>query len=283
MKVVVTGATGQLGAATADAWEAAGHDVIRFTRCDLDITDHAAVRRVIGAAAPDVIINCAADNRVDAAESSPLPPLAVNALAVGSLARLSADLDATFVHYSTDFVFDGETDRPYLETDLPNPRSVYAMTKSLGEMLAVDAPRHYVLRVESLFGGKTGGSSIDRLWAALSSGQPVRAFSDRVVSPSFVDDVVLATHRLVERQTPAGLYHCVNTGHATWFEVIDHLRQLGGYPRSLLSALRAADTNVPAPRPLFAALSNSKLLRAGIVMPTWQDAVAQFVSKRWRG
>lgn len=283
MKVVVTGAAGQLGAATADAWSATGHEVIPFTRRDLDINDHAAARRLIGAVAPDVIINCAADNRVDAAETAPLPPLAVNAMAVGALARLSADLDATLVHYSTDFVFDGETDRPYVETDLPNPRSVYAMTKLLGEMLAADAPRHYVLRVESLFGGRTGGSSIDRMWAAMSSGQPVMAFSDRVVSPSFVDDVTAATRALVERRAPVGLYHCVNGEYATWFEVVDAMRRLGGYPESRLTASRAVDAGLRAPRPLFAALSNAKLREAGIPLPSWRDAVTRYVGRRQHG
>ena len=282
MKVVVTGAAGQLGAATALAWTAAGHEVSGLTRTDLDLTNPARVRAVIEAIRPELIINCAADNGVDAAEATPLPPLATNAWAVRTLARLAADLDCTLVHYSTDFVFDGETDRPYSEDDAPNPRSVYGMTKLLGEMLAADAPRHYVLRVESLFGGATGGSSIDRLWTMMASGEQAAAFSDRVVSPSFVDDVVEATRALVERGAHAGLYHCVNTGHATWLEVTDHLRQLGGFPANLLSARRAADTAFPAPRPLFAALSNTKLREAGIPMPHWQDAMARYATRRQR-
>ncbi len=277
MKVVVTGAAGQLGAATVAAWTAAGHSVTGLTRSELDLTVPAAVRRVIGAIAPDTIINCAADNRVDAAQTAPMQPLAANAWAVGTLARLAADLGATLVHYSTDFVFDGETSRPYTEDDPPNPRSVYGMTKLLGEMLATDASRHYVLRVESLFGGPQRRSSLDRLWALMAAGQPAMAFSDRVVSPSFVPDVVRATRTLVEDHAPAGLYHCVNTGHATWLTVADELRRLGGFPDHCLRAGRAADTDFAAPRPLFAALSNATLLRAGIAMPTWQDAVARYV------
>ena len=282
MRVVVTGAAGQLGAATARAWTAAAHEVTGLTRSDLDLTQPAAVRIAIEAIRPELIINCAADNRVDAAETAPLPPLATNAWAVGTLARLAADLDATFVHYSTDFVFDGEANRPYTEGDAPNPRSVYGMTKLLGEMLAADAPRHYVLRVESLFGGMTGGSSIDRLWSLMASGEQAAAFSDRVVSPSFVDDVIDATRALVERRAPVGLYHCVSTGHGTWLEVTDYLRELGGFPASLLSGRRATEMTFPAPRPLFAALSNAKLLQAGVPMPSWQDAMTRYVSRRQR-
>ena len=282
MNVVVTGAAGQLGDATVRAWSDAGHTVAALTRSDLDITSPPAVRSVIGAIRPDLIINCAADNRVDAAQSAPLPPLAVNAWAVGTLAHTAADLGATLVHYSTDFVFDGETDRPYTESDAPNPRSVYGMTKLLGEMLATDSPRHYVLRVESLFGGATGGSSIDRLWSLMESGQQAKAFSDRVVSPSLVEDVVGATRALVEQDAAAGLYHCVNTGYASWFDVIDELRQLGGFPRSVLAAGRAADATFPAPRPMFAALSNGKLHDTGIAMPSWQDAIARYANSRRR-
>lgn len=282
MNVVVTGAAGQLGAATVRTWSDAGHVVAGLTRSDLDITSAAAVRSVIGGIRPNLIINCAADNRVDAAQSEPLPPLAVNAWAVGTLARTAADLRATFVHYSSDFVFDGETDRPYTEGDAPNPRNVYGMTKLLGEMLATDAPRHYVLRVESLFGGATGGSSIDRLWSLMAAGQDAKAFSDRVVSPSLVEDVTAATRALVEQDAAPGLYHCVNTGHASWFDVIDELRQVGGFPQSVLSAGRAADAGFPAPRPMFAALSNHKLRDAGIAMPSWQDAISRYANGRAR-
>jgi len=282
VNVVVTGAAGQLGAATVRTWSDAGHRVAGLTRSGLDITSPAAVRSVIGGIRPDLIINCAADNRVDAAQSDPLPPLAVNAWAVGTLARTAADLGATFVHYSTDFVFDGETGHPYAESDAPNPRSVYGMTKLLGEMLATDAPRHYVLRVESLFGGATGGSSIDRLWSLMEAGKLATAFADRVLSPSFVEDVTRATRALVEHRAPEGLYHCVNTGHASWFEVIDELRQLGGFPPAVLAAGRAADTGFPAPRPMFAALSNQKLREAGISMPSWQDAIARYANGRRR-
>jgi dTDP-4-dehydrorhamnose reductase len=283
VKVVVTGAAGQLGAATVIAWTVAGHEVTGLTRADLDIARPDDVRRVMGDLRPDLIINCAADNRVDAAQTDPLPPLAANSWAVRSLARAASDLAAVFVHYSTDFVFDGESNRPYTEDDGPNPRGVYGMTKLLGEMLAADAPRHYVLRVESLFGGHTARSSIDRMWSMMAAGKAAVAFSDRVVSPSYVEDVTVATQALVEADAAPGLYHCVNTGHTTWFDVIDHMRNLGGFPQSLLTASLAAETNFPAPRPMFAALSNNKLREAGCDMPTWQDAIGRYVHVLKRG
>ena len=281
MNVVVTGAAGQLGAATVSAWSAAGHTVAGLTRSDLDITRAADVRRVIGAIRPDLILNCAADNRVDAAESAPLPPLAGNAWAVASLARLAADVGATFVHYSTDFVFDGDTDRPYTEADPPNPRSVYGMTKLLGEMLATDAPRHYVLRVESLFGRAPGGppakGSVQAIVEALRSGAVARVFEDRTVSPTYVPHAARAMRELLERGAPTGLYHCVSSGHCTWLEfALAAAEGLGVEPR--VQAVRVAEVKLRAERPKYCALSNARLAAIGVELPTWQAALKEYLS-----
>jgi dTDP-4-dehydrorhamnose reductase len=280
VNVVVTGAAGQLGTETATAWTTAGHIVTALKRADLDLTKAADIHRAMDRLRPDLVINCSADNGVDAAESNALPPLAVNAWAVAALARASAELGATFIHYSTDFVFDGTSNRPYREDDGPNPKSVYGMTKLLGEMLAADAPRHYVLRVESLFGGEVRHSSIDRLWDRMAAGQPAMAFADRTISPSFVRDITWATRTLVESHAPTGLYHCVNTGHASFFDVADHLRALGGFSTDLLTAGRVAEASLPAPRPMFTALSNQKLRDIGIPMPDWRDAISRYVTDR---
>ena len=150
MKVLVAGARGRLGSEVAREFRARG-EVVALGRADLDITDDARVLKRITAESPDLIINCAAYNAVDAAQNDPVSALHVNAFGVRALARAAAAVDATLVHYGSDFVFDGRSNRPYVESDRPNPQSVYAMSKLLGEWFAADAPRHYVLRVESLF------------------------------------------------------------------------------------------------------------------------------------
>jgi dTDP-4-dehydrorhamnose reductase len=274
--VLVLGAAGQLGAAMA---ETLGHfhEVVPQMRADLDITSADAVRETIAHICPDVIINCAAYNKVDAAETDPLPALATNAWAVRSIARAAADIDAVFVHFSTDFVFDGTTDRPYTETDPPNPRGTYAASKLLGEWFATGAPRHYVIRVESLFGGRMT-SSVDHLLNGIRAGESVRAFADRTVSPSFVEDVVEATRALVDGRGPYGLYHCVNTGWTTWLDVAQELARLAGKSDAVIEAVEMASSHLKAARPKFAALSNAKLESVGITMPTWQDALQRYVS-----
>ena len=160
----------------------------------------------------------------------------------------------------------------------PRPQGTYAISKLLGEWFAAELPRAYVLRVESLFGGANAKSSVDFLLRAIRAGKEARAFSDRVVSPSYVDDVVEATSALIERDGPPGLYHCVNTGLTTWFELARELARLAGRPDAVITAIQMKQAGLKTPRPRFAALSNAKLASVGIAMPTWQDALRRYVN-----
>jgi dTDP-4-dehydrorhamnose reductase len=277
--VVVTGAAGQLGQTMASAlgrrWP-----VEALTHADLDVTRTADVRRMFESIRPRAIVNCVGFNQVDRAEDEAELALAVNALAVRTLARAAAEAGAALVHYSSDFVFDGETDRPYREEDQPQPRSVYAASKLLGEWFAADAPVHYVLRVESLFGGagkRTG--SFDKIVDGIEAGAPVKVFVDRVVSPSYVWDVADATVHLLDSGAAPGLYHCVNSGAATWHEVAEEVaRRLG--VAATLEPIRLEDVKLPAARPRYCALANDKLEAAGAAMPPWQDALARYLESR---
>ena len=277
MKVLITGAAGQLGQAMV-ARLRREHDVTAWTRQDIDMSRHQDVRDAIAELAPEAIVNCASYNQVDAAEDDQVTPLDVNGMVVGTLARSAAALDAVLIHYSTDFVFAGTSTTPYIETDTPEPRSVYAQSKLIGEWLAADAPKHYVLRVESLFGGPHRRSSVDRIVDLVRSGQPAPVFADRVVSPSFVHDVAEASAFILRTAPAVGLYHCVNSGHATWLEVGQEIvKRLGGSEASL-KPISVNDVKLKASRPQFAALSNEKLARAGFVMPTWRDAIGRYLS-----
>jgi dTDP-4-dehydrorhamnose reductase len=280
MRVVVVGARGQLGAAVAHEFRR-DHDVTPFGHGDLDVNDGAAVRSTLAAAAPDVIINCAAYNAVDAAEDHPVDALRTNAFAVRNLARAAASGNAVLIHCGTDFVFDGASDRPYVEDDRPNPRSVYAASKLLGEWFASDAPRAYVLRVESLFGrapdGPPAKGSVESIVAALREGRAPRVFRDRTVSPTYVPHAAQAMRHLLECTAPIGLYHCVSSGHCTWLEfALEAASILGLEPR--VDAVSVADVALRAERPKYCALSNEKLVATGIAMPTWQDALKDYLS-----
>ena len=277
MRILIAGAAGQLGQAMV-ARLSGEHAVTAWTRADVDLTHHRAVRDAVMKLAPEAIVNCASFNQVDKSEEEQVTALEVNAMAVGTLARAAADLNAIFVHYSTDFVFSGATTRPYVESDVPEPRSVYAQSKLIGEWLAADAPQHYVLRVESLFGGPRRRSSVDRIVDAVRSGQPAPVFVDRVVSPSFVADVADASAFVLKTRPASGVYHCVNTGHATWLNVGEEIVRLLGKPATSLKPISVNDVSFPASRPQFAALSNEKLARAGYTMPSWQQAIARYLA-----
>jgi dTDP-4-dehydrorhamnose reductase len=277
-RVLVTGAGGQLGGAIADEF-GPDHEVTATTRADLDITDSAAIAAIVERVAPAVIVNCVGYNAVDAAEDAPRDALTVNAFAVRSLARAAVRASAVFVHYSTDFVFDGTSTRPYTEDDRPNPRSVYAESKLLGEFFARDVPRHYVLRVESLFGGRRRRSSVDLIVDAILARREARVFADRTISPSYTFDVARATREVVRREIPSGIYHCVNGGSVTWLGLAEEaLRRL--HVEAPIVPVRLQDVSLRAERPLYSVLSNERLASFGIVMPPWSDALARYLLRR---
>jgi dTDP-4-dehydrorhamnose reductase len=296
-RVLVTGASGLLGAAIVREFTQAGMDVHALCRADLDITAADAVDRAFDAIRPQVVVNCAAFNDVDGAERHAAAALSVNSLGVLALVRAAARGSAALVHYSSDFVFDGENTRPYTEQDEPRPRSNYAMSKLLGEWLALEStpepeparvpnaePRAssvWVLRVESLFGapapGRAEKGSVHGIVSRIKNGEDVPVFVDRTVSPTYTADIARATRALVDSKVPPGIYHCVNSGAATWPEVAEEAGRILGLPVRL-QAMTLESANLKAPRPRYCALSNAKLASAGIHMPPWQDALARYVS-----
>lgn len=281
MRVFITGAAGQLGSAIVGRF----HDceLVRPTSRELDITDGIALRRAVLDAAPSLIVNCAAYNNVDGAEDRPQDAFALNSFAVRTLARAAEDTGATLVHYGSDFIFDGTASSPYDESAQPSPRSKYGASKLLGEWFALEAPRSFVLRVESLFGtprsftGRRG--SMDGIVKGLEEGREIPVFTDRVITPGYVVDIAAATRHLVESAAAPGVYHCTNAGATRWTDIANELAsQLGVEPRLKL----VASNQVPlkASRPVYSALSVEKLARAGFRMPDWRDALKRWLAMR---
>ena len=281
-QITLIGADGRLGGVLLGELVTGGYQVTGLTLSDLDITDAERVAVTLERLRPDVIVNCSAYNAVDAAEDHPSAAFAVNATGPSVLADAADATGALLVHFSTDFVFDGRAREPYREDASPNPLGVYGQSKLAGEEAVRKSRRHYICRLESLFGGsgfQGHQATIDQIADRILDSRVVRAIADRTVSPSYAVDVAVATRRLIEIGAPYGVYHCVNSGYTTWIDLAHEVaRELGVLPQ--IEPILSADLHAVAPRPLFCALSNDKLLGVGIQIPTWQSAVRRHLAPR---
>ena len=288
MRVLITGAGGQLAADLARAFGDAGHETIGLRREDLDIADEAAVSARLDEVRPDAILNTAAYNRVDDAERAVDVAFAANAFGPHALARAAAELDALLVHYSTDYVVEGTKRTPYDEDDAPLPLSVYAASKLGGEyFVRAAAPRHYVLRVCGLFGpagrGTRHGNFVETMLRVAASGRPLRVVADQVMAPTATADVAAATLGLLDRRAPYGLYHCTAAGETSWYDYARAIFELAGVPADL-TPTTAAQYGAAARRPDYSVLDNAKLEAAGVARPRhWRDALAAYLAARAMG
>jgi len=275
--ILVTGAHGQLGREFLASFQDRGVPWIATDRQDLDITDDDQVRRFVEIRDITCIINCAAYNNVDLAEQEPEACRAVNTLAPGHLARAARERGVPFVTYSTDFVFDGETDRPYVETDPPHPLSVYGRSKLEGEQAVLQSnPQALVLRTSWLFGAH-GVNFVRRILELCESKNELRMVSDQVSAPTCTRDLVEATRLLLEAQA-SGLFHVSNSGVASKFEFAREIALAFGWPGRLFP-IDSKEFPAAAVRPAYSKLDTGKLEGAtGFTPPPWQARVREVVA-----
>lgn len=283
-KVIVFGGGGQLGIELCREFERRQWVVQRFDRHMLDITDAPAVEKTIAEVAPQVVINAAAYNQVDIAESEPALAFTINALAVRNVAVACRQTGAQLVHYSTDYVFDGTKGSPYVETDAPRPIGAYAVSKLGGELYAgayLDNP--LIIRTSGVFG--PGGLFTPRsnfpelMLRRAKDGEPIRVVADHVASPTYAPAMASRTADLVERGIQ-GLFHLGGGEPISWYDYAKLIFELAGLEPSL-TATNEREFRTAARRPKFSALSNSKLESVGIApMPPLRQAVADYLQAR---
>jgi dTDP-4-dehydrorhamnose reductase len=275
---VVFGARGTLGGALVPALGRAGWQVAAApARAECDITDARAVRELFARARPDVVFNAAAYTNVDRAEGEPDLAHATNATGAEIVAAAAADAAASVLHYSTDFVFDGARDRPYDERDSPSPIGHYAKSKAAGDArVAAANPRHFILRVGCLY-GRGGRNFPSTIVPRLRAGQTIRADRDRMVSPTWVQDVAAVSIALAATEHH-GLYHCTAHGETTWADFAREAADLLGVPAERVQTVASTELPFHEIRPRRPILDNRALRAIGLdTLPPWQDALRAFV------
>lgn len=261
MRLLVTGAGGQLGRDVVKCARDAGDDVIAADRSLLDITDEVQVRSMIADLRPDAIVNTAAYTAVDACESNVEYAFTANADAVGTLANAAAEVGAHLVHVSTDYVFDGTLDRPYREDDWTNPQSVYGQSKLAGEALVgSDAA---IVRT-SWVCGEHGNNMVKLVLRLAEPGADLAFVDDQRGCPTFTADLAAALRRIaLERR--AGIHHLTNQGAVSWFEFVREILLASGHDPSMVRPISTTDLDPPrpAPRPANSVLDNAAWRDAG--------------------
>jgi len=282
MKIMLIGSTGQLGSALLQ--ELRSEDVVALTHADIEVTDSASVRRSIELHRPQIVINTAAFHRVDDCESQVEKAFEVNAFAVRNLALACLEFKAGMVHFSTDFVFGGEKQEPYLETDRPEPLNVYGASKMAGEhLLAAVLPRHFLIRTCGLFGiggsKSKGGNFVESMLWRAAENKPLRVVNDQVVTPTYTVDLARKVSDLI-RTDAYGLYHISSNGSCSWFEFAQSIFELAGVKADLGPTSTEA-LGAPARRPRYSVLRNYRLERLGMDdMPSWKDGLSRYLAER---
>ena len=286
MKILVTGENGQIG------WElqrtlAPLGEIIAPGRDVLDLTNLGALREAVLTIRPRWIVNAAAYNTVDKAESERDLAYAVNADAPRALAGAAAEIGATLVHYSTDYVFDGSGNKPFREDVPVNPLNVYGESKAAGEAAIREThPRHLILRTSWIY-GRRGANFLTTMERLMRERSELRIVSDQIGAPTWSRHIAEATALVIaqidspargtDTPKPWGTYHLTHSGETSWFgfaEAILAGMQLANPPR--LQPVSSSEYSTPARRPLNSRLSNHKLLHVfGLALPHWSKSLGQ--------
>ncbi len=284
--MVVFGCRGQLGVEVVQVFQERGYRVTGFERSQVDIGDSAQVERAFAQEDPAIVVNAAAYNQVDVAEREPAPAMIANGLAVRNLAMCCRQYDARFVHFSTDYVFDGAAGRAYTEEDATHPLGAYAVSKLAGELYAqayLDRP--LIIRTCGVFGPgglqTARGNFVEVMLRLAANRQPIRVLDDHLASPTYAPLLAARSADLVDRGL-TGLFHIGGGQAISWFDYASMIFRIAGvYPE--LKATNEREFRTAARRPKYSALSNAKMERCGLEpFPPLETAVRMYLEARAR-
>jgi dTDP-4-dehydrorhamnose reductase len=276
MQILVTGAGGQVGCEVVPALVA--HDVVAKAHSQLDVTDDVAVRDVITTTRPDVVVHTAAWTAVDACESDPARAEHVNTQGTVNVTIAAHEVDARVFYLSTDYVFDGTKDSPYVETDEPNPASVYGRTKLGGELALSDDDT--IIRT-SWVNGRSGDNMVKTILRLAAEHDTLTFVDDQRGHPTFADDLAGMIVELVEREV-TGVFHATNQGVVSWYEFARETLRAAGLDPARVVPISTGDLDPPrpAPRPANSVLENAALRAAVIpLLPDFREPLARLVAE----
>jgi dTDP-4-dehydrorhamnose reductase len=277
---LVTGAAGMLGRDLISVLHAQGEEVTGLSRADLDITDEAAVREAVAEHLPTVVVNCAAWTAVDAAETHEAQAFAVNGCGAANLAAACRAAGVRLMHVSTDYVFDGDSAKPWAEDDLPGPRSAYGRTKLAGEQAVLNQlpGAGYVVRTAWLYGEY--GPNFVRTMIRLEASQPtVDVVTDQHGQPTWTHDVACQLAALEGAGARSGIYHATSSGETSWFGLAQEVFRLIGADPNRVQPTTSSQYRRPASRPTYSVLGHGAWTAADIPpIQDWRKALRQAMS-----
>lgn len=275
MKILVTGKTGQLG---HDLYELLKdkEEVIAVGREEFDITDINSTQKFIKEYLPDVILHCAAYTKVDDCEKNKDLAYKVNAIGTGNIASICSDIGAKMVYISTDYVFDGRKNTPYLEFDTPNPLNVYGKSKLAGEEIVKEIlDKHYIVRTSWLYG--INGNNFVKTMLRLSKERSIiKVVNDQHGIPTFTRDLAEGLYFLIKTDA-YGTYHMTNSGETTWYEFAKKIFEISKI-NVMVEPITTEEYNAPAVRPRYSVLDNYILkLRFNYEMRNWEEGLKTYL------
>ena len=281
MKIIIIGPTGQLGTDLMKTLRDE-HQVIGLTHQDIEVTDYNSCL-ILKEHHPDVIINTAAFHKTDQCEEEPLKTFSVNALGARNIATISKEIGATTMFIGTDYVFDGSKNEPYTEDDTPTPINTYGISKLAGEFYTKQNPKHYIIRLASLFGvagasGK-GGNFVETMITKAKKNETINVVDDMWISPTYSRDAATTIKNMLESKLPFGTYHSTNQGYCTWFQFAKETFRLLRL-KPALTPIETRELKIKAKRPRFSALRSTKLPKYGIQMREWKEALRDYLVEK---
>ncbi|MGD9140122.1 MAG: dTDP-4-dehydrorhamnose reductase [bacterium] len=278
MKILVTGARGMMGTDMCDVL-AQGHDVAGVDIEDFDILNGEAVLEAIEALAPEIVVHLAGFTRVEDAEDQKDEAFNTNAVGTMNMAKASRDAGARLIYVSTDYVFDGSKDSPYVETDIPAPINFYGLTKLFGERYASSLnPRHLIVRTSWLY-GPNGKNFVDTILARAREGAPLRVVDDQRGSPTYTCHLARGIRAALEKGVE-GTLHMANSGETTWYEFARTALELAGLEAEI-KPVSSSEYVTKAARPKNSVLGSLVIGHAGLEpLPDWKHGLREHLARR---